>query len=110
MPLTAEDVRRIVKEEIESAIQVKINPSLQKLQEDVKKITELSQRVEDVEQAAQFTSDRLDDLCTKTLPSITQHIESVACALVKHQLDLDVHSWTSMCTEEVVLDFERPRW
>ena len=89
--LTAAEVRRIVGEEIKSAIETTINPTLQKLEEDVKKIADLKRRVEEVERSAQFASDQLDHLYTSTLPRITSHIESIAIALSKRQLDLDVH-------------------
>ena len=54
-------------------------------------LVQLNQRMADVEQAMQDTSDHLEAAVSTVLPAITRHMAELAEGLAKKPLEVDVH-------------------
>ena len=62
-----------------------------KLDNALRELASVSNKVEALETAAQASSDRMDKVVADVLPAITDRISSVATALALRQMDLEVH-------------------
>ena len=89
--MTVDDLRLIIREELNEAIKSKVEPRLDRLEESIKQIVELRSTVTAMEESMNYTTSRLDDLHKDTLPALAKHVESIATALAFQTLDLDVH-------------------
>ena len=58
---------------------------------EINVIADLNRTLEGVEKFPDFTSRRIDDLYSTTLPDITSHIETIATGLAMQTLDLGMH-------------------
>ena len=76
---------------IKSAINDVIGERLDNIDSALTQLVQLSQRMADVEQAMQDTSDRLEAAVTTLLPASTRHMSELAEGLAKKQLEVDVH-------------------
>ena len=95
--LYVDDLRRLVREEVQSTIRDELNDltnRLGKIEADVKLLCEFKAKVDAVENAISHTSQRLDDLYYQTLPTIQKHMQDVATGLALQTLDLAVHRCT----------------
>ena len=89
--VSMEDLRAMIREEIQAAIARDVQPEFQRINDELKAITAIKQEVEDLKVSLDFASRRIDDLYTTTVPALAQHVSDVATALSLRLLDIDVH-------------------
>ena len=86
-----EEVKKSIKEEIKSVLKEEFGDHLSHIERELTKLTTVYDKVQDVEAAINFNSQRLDDICQTSLPALASHVEKVATALALQTLDIDVH-------------------
>ena len=92
--LTVEELRRVIREEVQSSIKDELNDlnsRLENIEVEMKSLSEFRATISAVEKAISHTSQRMDDFYRHTIPAIAQHIQDVATGLALQTLDLDVH-------------------
>ena len=80
-----------MREEIKTAIRAELDDRLTRFETQLNKLSTLHDKCQEVEDAINFTSHKLDDLCDTQMPALASHVEKVATALALQTLDLDVH-------------------
>ena len=70
--MTVDDLRLIIREELNEAIKSKVEPRLDRLEESIKQIVELRSTVTAMEESMNYTTIRLDDLHKDTLPALAK--------------------------------------
>ena len=89
--LTIDKIRAVIREELDSYFTDKIQPTLDRLEDQVESLKTLRTTVDDLKESVEFSSKRVDDLYQVSLPAMASHIEKVANALTLRILDMDVH-------------------
>ena len=68
-----------------------ISARLDNIDKTLVKLVEVQQRLVEVEEGLQFTSERLNSLATEVLPAISNHMAHIAESLAHQTLQIDVH-------------------
>lgn len=88
---TLEEITAVIKNEIKAAYDRDILPKLDTITTQLTNLSNLQEKVNDLEQSVDFASRRIDDLYSKTLPSLASHMETISNALTLRILDMDMH-------------------
>ena len=68
-----------------------ISARLDNINKTLIKLVEVQQRLVEVDEGLQFTSERLNALATEVLPAVTDHMARIAESLAHQTLQIDVH-------------------
>ena len=90
--MSVDDLRTIIREEVESAITDKVEARLTRMEEQIRDLAQIRTTMTSLEQSMTFTSQRLDDLHKVTLPALASHVEEAISSLALRIMDTDVHS------------------
>ena len=86
-----DELKQAVQEEIKTAIRAELDDRLTRFETQLNKLSTLHDKCQEVEDAINFTSHKLDDLCDTQMPALASHVKKVATTLALQTLDLDVH-------------------
>ena len=68
-----------------------ISARLDNIDKTLIELVEVQQRLVEVEEGLQFTSERLNALATEVIPAVTDHMAQIAESLAYQTLQIDVH-------------------
>ena len=100
--LTLDDLRQVVRDELKEEVLVELRQvihdeikpvaeRLDRLEQQMKLLSDLKQQMSGIENSLQFVSRRVDDVYQVSLPALATHVEKVATALAMQTMDIDVH-------------------
>lgn len=90
-PISADEIRVIMREELANVIANELGPRLIRVEEQLAQVVGLKDRVVELEKAAQHSADVHEELIQTTMPSLNTHIENVATTLTLRTIDMELH-------------------
>ena len=90
-PISANDIRVIIREEIASAIADVLGPRLLRVEQQLAQLVSLTDNVTELEKAVQYSADMQQEITQTTLPALATHIENVATTLTLRTIDMELH-------------------
>ena len=84
-------IREAVREEVKQTIRDEVKTRLDSIDESIRELNKLNQRILDLDSGLRFTTDRVESLVKRTLPELSSHIAQVSEAIAIQNLELHVH-------------------
>ena len=84
-------IRNTVRDEIQAVVKQEVSDRLDRFEQQLTQLSALQQQMSDVTASIDFTSKKLEDLKSSSLPAFYSHVERIAEALAMQTLDLDLH-------------------
>ena len=82
-----------VRDEIQAVVKQEVGNRLDSFEQQLTQFSALQQQMGDVTASIDFTSKKLEDLKSSSLPALYNHVERIAEALAMQTLDVDMHRW-----------------
>ena len=90
-PISADENRAIMLEELASLIADELGPRLLRVEEQLARVVSLKDKVTELEKAMQYTADVQQELMQTTLPALATHVENVTTTLTLRTIDMEIH-------------------
>ena len=84
-------IRNTVRDEIQAVVKQEVSDRLDRFEQQLTQLSALQQQMGHVTAAIDFTSKKLEDLKSSSLPALYNHVERISEALAVQTLDLDMH-------------------
>ena len=84
-------IRNTLRDELQAVVKQEVSDRLDRFEQQLTQLSALQKEMGDVSASLEFTSKRLEDLKSSSLPALYNHVERITSALAFQTLDIDMH-------------------